>query len=165
MVRPPADVAVLPFMIASAGYPGPESPEAGIALFDAYPEFALYRVGSADHDPELPVAVLLHRDGSASDYFPYGMKGSAKVRLFAPHSTAGAFSTFIQFGFSGSLSFQFATGDTISSEGAGLIGSGVHPDQVVEQRQSDLVAGKDSLHEAALAWVRDNLKPAKGNAR
>jgi hypothetical protein len=34
----------------------------------------------------------------------------------------------------------------------------VVPDEIVEQKQSDLLAGKDSIHEAALAWVRSELK-------
>ena len=40
-----------------------------------------------------------------------------------------------------------------------LIGRGVMPDYVVDQKQSDLLAGVDTIHEAALAWVRQELKP------
>ena len=35
------------------------------------------------------------------------------------------------------------------------------PDEVILPRQSDLLAGKDTLHEAALAWVRAHLKEAQ----
>jgi len=161
LVRDQRDIAVLPSGIATAGSSAPATAEEGIELYSSYPTSARFRVGASGHDPELPVAVILHRDGSASDYFPFGMKGaSPNVRLFAPHSTAGAFSTFIQFNYWGGLRFQFASGETITDEGEPLIGQGVLPDEIVEQKQSDLVQGKDSLHEAALAWVRENLKPA-----
>ncbi len=163
MVRPKRDIAVLPSIIASAGSEAPATAAEGLALFDLYPSAAYFTVGDDDYDPDLPVAVVLHRDGSASDYFPFGMKGaSAKVRLFSPHSTAGAFSTFIQFNYWGGISFQFASGETVTDEGVALLGHGVTPDEVVEQKQSDLVQGKDSIHEAALAWVRANLAPAGG---
>jgi C-terminal processing protease CtpA/Prc len=102
--------------------------------------------------------MLTHRDGSASDYLPEGMKGAPKTRLFGPGPTAGAFSTFIQFSYWGGISFQLASGDTIRKDGTPLIGRGVVPDEIVEQKQSDLLAGKDSIHEAALAWVRSELK-------
>lgn len=159
LVRPPADVAVLPLIIATAAYEGPTSPEEGMELFASYPADARYRVGGTGFAADLPVALVLHRDGSASDYLPYGMKGAPNVRLFAPGPTAGAFSTFVQFGYWGGLSFQIASGDTITAEGDALLGHGVVPDEIVLQKQSDLVRGKDTLHEAALAWVRANLRP------
>ena len=53
---------------------------------------------------------------------------------------------------------QLASGDTISFDGTPWIGRGVVPDEVVQQRQSDLMVGIDTLHEAALAWVRQELK-------
>jgi C-terminal processing protease CtpA/Prc len=116
-----------------------------------------YTVGDPGYDPDLPVALIIHRDGSASDYMPYGMKGAPNVKLFGPHPTAGAFSTYISLEW-WSFGFQFASGDTYGADGSALIGHGVAPDVVVQQKQSDLLAGKDSLHEAALAWVRKGLK-------
>ncbi len=165
LVRPEGDVAVLPLVISSAGYDGPGTAEEGIALFEAYPADSRYRVGSDQHVPDLPVALVLHREGSASDYLPYGMKGAPKVRLFGPGPSAGAFSTFLQFNYWGGLSFQLATGDTISSGGDALLGHGVVPDEIVLQKQSDLMAGKDTIHEAALAWVRANLRPDPESSR
>ena len=73
--------------------------------------------------------------------------------------TAGAFSTYIQFNYWGGISFQIASGDTITKDGEAMIGRGVMPDYVVDQKQSDLLAGVDTIHEAALAWVRQELKP------
>lgn len=86
------------------------------------------------------------------------MKGAPGVRIFGPHATAGAFSTFVQVAYHGAFELQFASGDTIGADGKAHIGHGVDPDETVQQRQSDLLAGRDSLHEAALAWVRAHLK-------
>lgn len=159
LVRPEEPLAVIRMPMAIAADDGPKDLAEGQALFDELRDSSAFTVGSDDYDAELPVALLLHRDGSASDYMPFGMKGAPKVRIFAPHQTAGAFSTFINFTYWSGLSFQIASGDTIAFDGRALIGHGVEPDVVVWPRQSDLLAGKDSLHEAALAWIRQELKP------
>ncbi len=159
LVRPTETWAVALMPIHKAAWDGPASASEGIALFNSFASSSPYVVGSEQYDAALPVALITHRDGSASDYLPQGMKGAPKTRIFGPGPTAGAFSTFIQFVYWGDVSFQFASGDTISKDGAALIGHGVIPDEIVEQKQSDLLAGKDSIHEAALAWVRQELKP------
>jgi C-terminal processing protease CtpA/Prc len=159
LVRPTETWAVTLMPIHKAAWDGPASVSEGIALFNSFASTSPYVVGSEQYDAALPVALITHRDGSASDYLPQGMKGAPKTRLFGPGPTAGAFSTFIQFVYWGEVSFQFASGDTITKDGAALIGHGVVPDEIVEQKQSDLLAGKDSIHEAALAWVRQELKP------
>ncbi|MBK8258658.1 MAG: hypothetical protein IPK82_39115 [Polyangiaceae bacterium] len=159
LVRPPDVAAVNLMPIVIAGYSGPDTVEEGLLLFDKFKSKSPYNVGAPDYDPDLPVALLLHRDGSASDYLPLGMKGAPNTRIFAPHPTAGAFSTFVNMAYYGAFEIQLASGDTITSQGDAKIGHGVEPDEVVAQRQSDLLAGKDSLHEAALTWLRDHLKP------
>lgn len=159
LVRPPEVAAVVRMPIETAGFDGPASIEEGLQLFNESKATAPYSVGDAAYDPDLPVALILHRDGSASDYLPLGMKGAPKVKIFGPGPTAGAFSTFIQFAYWGGLSFQIASGDTITKDGEAMIGTGVMPDFVVDQKQSDLLAGRDTIHEAALAWVRQELKP------
>jgi C-terminal processing protease CtpA/Prc len=118
----------------------------------------LYEVGSNAADTSLPVALLIHRDGSASDWLPHGMKGAPKVRIFGPHETAGAFSSFYQYAYWSRFEFQLASGDTITYQGDALIGHGVEPDEIVEHTQSALLRGIDNPYEAALAWVRANLK-------
>jgi hypothetical protein len=160
LVRPPLVLAAVLMPIETAAFDGPSSQDEGLSLFSSFKGKSPYRVGSQAHDPELPVALVIHRDGSASDYLPLGMKGAPRVRIFGPHGTAGAFSTFVQLSYYGAFELQFASGDTITADGRGQIGHGVEPDEVVQQRQSDLLAGKDSIHEAALSWVRANLKPA-----
>jgi hypothetical protein len=161
LVRPGEAIAVVRMPMEIGGFDGPADADAGVAIFDKWKTESGYLVGDAAFAPDLPVALILHRDGSASDYMPFGMKGGPKVRLFGPHATAGGFSTFIQFDYWQALAFQFASGDTIAFDGRALIGHGVEPDEIVLPKQSDLLAGKDTLHEAALAWVRANLKGAK----
>ena len=161
LVRPQQVYAFLPPGILSAGFNGPETVGESLSLanylegLDPQP----YTIGAPDHDPQLPVALIIHRDGSASDYLPQGMKGAPKTKLFGPGPTAGAFSTFVNFSYWGGLSFQLASGDTLTVSGESLIGRGVVPDFIVQQKQSDLVNGIDTIHEAALAWVRQELKP------
>jgi len=161
LVRPEEPLAVIRMPMEIAGFDGPIDDQAGLAIFEKFKtsDNNAYLVGSPDHDPLLPVALITHRDGSASDYMPFGMKGAPKVRIFGPHPTAGAFSTFIEFFYWNGLGFQIASGDTIAFDGRSLIGHGVEPDVTLLPKQSDLLAGKDTLHEAALAWVRQELKP------
>jgi hypothetical protein len=40
-----------------------------------------------------------------------------------------------------------------------LCGRGVYPDEVVLPRQSDLLEGRDTVHEAAVAWLREEIAP------
>jgi hypothetical protein len=159
LVRPPATPLVFASPMEIAGFDGPANADEGKALYFKYAVSDGMNVGSASFDKDLPVALLTHRDGSASDFMPFGMKGAAKVRIFGPEATAGAFSTYYNFQFWGGMSWQLASGDSISKQGAALIGHGVIPDEIVLQKQSDLLAGKDTVHEAAVAWLRTGLKP------
>jgi hypothetical protein len=158
LVRPRETLGVVLMPVESAAADGPKDAAEGQALFAQFEKKSPFIVGADDHDPTLPVALVVHRDGSASDYLPLGMKGAPTVRIFGPHATAGAFSTFVNVAYHGAFDMQIASGDTVTSDGSAWIGHGVVPDEVVPQRQSDLLAGKDSIHEAALAWLRANLK-------
>src|SRR5262249_34050931 len=108
---------------------------------------------------DVPVALLLTEDVSASDWLPLGMKGAPKAKLFGPFQTNGAFSTRYSFGYWLSMSYVAASGDTFVVDGTTQNGRGVEPDVIVLPKQSDLIAGRDSVYEAALAWVRKELKP------
>jgi C-terminal processing protease CtpA/Prc len=164
LVRPRLEIAIALFDRPSADYEGPATEEDALAVFDrykgykSYPDLT-YTVGSNNPKVDLPVALLLHRDGSASDFLPFGMKGAPNVRIFGPQPTAGAFSTFFQFSLGGSLRLQMASGDTISYQGKALIGSGAEPDEIVLPLQSDLLYGRDTIYLRALAWVRSELEP------
>jgi hypothetical protein len=160
LVKPPTPVLVFLSPANFAGDMGPENEAAGVQLFKQNILSSSMLAGSNSWDPDMPVALLTHRDVSASDFFPFAFKGAKKGRIFGPGPTAGAFSTFYNLSFWGPLSLQLATGDAISSEGKTLIGYGVAPDVVVQQKQSDLMVGKDTIFETALSWVRANLKAA-----
>ncbi|MBM4374275.1 MAG: hypothetical protein FJ095_04255 [Deltaproteobacteria bacterium] len=160
LMRGPGTALVFRSPIDFARDDGPATEAEGLAIFNAWKSATPYSVGSSSHDPALPVAVLLHRDGSASDFFPYGIKGaSPKVRIFGAGPTAGAFSTYYTLDPPGSLAFQLASGDSIGADGSPLLGHGVEPDEVVLQRQSDLVAGRDTMVQRAVDWLRTELKP------
>lgn len=160
LVRPPGVAAVMRSPIELGAWDGPFDTAEGLAIFEATKNGPLaYPVGANDWAEGLPVALIIHRDGSASDYLPYGMKGAPHTRIFGPHQTAGAFSTYINLTWWAGFDYQFASGDTVGADGSALIGHGVEPDVTLLPRQSDLVAGKDTLFEAALAWVRQELKP------
>jgi hypothetical protein len=162
LARKPLDLAIPMYERPYAGFEGPDTADEGLAIFKRYSAFFFmpdltYTVGSSTANETLPVALLLHRDGSASDYMPFGMKGAPKVRIFGPHPTAGAFSSFFNLNYWGSFAVQLASGDTITNSGQALIGHGVEPDEVVLPRQSDLLRGRDTIYERALGWVRSEL--------
>ncbi len=127
----------------------------GLAQFANLPKSAdAYEVGDATARTDLRVALLLARDGSASDWFPLGMVGGGNnIRVFG-RPTAGAFSSFFQFDYFGGLNWQFASGDYVEADGSTRIGRGVDPDEDLLPTQSDLLDGRDTVYERALAWVR-----------
>jgi len=162
LVRPPETLLAFASPTDFGKWDGPVTLSEGVSYFNVISQSPgdTMRVGSVDYDPDMPVALLIHRDGSASDFMPFAMKGaSSKVRVFGPAATAGAFSTFYELAYYSGVSVQFGTGDSVSKNGRALIGQGVVPDVIVVQKQSDLLQGKDTIHEAALAWLRTELKP------
>lgn len=145
-----------------AGDEYPPDSAGGEALFNELLQLGgaglAYEVGSDSPDVTLPVALLIHRDTSASDWLPHGMKGAPNARIFGPHETAGAFSSFYQFDYWSGFGSQLASGDTVTLDGQLLIGNGIAPDEVVEHTQSTLLQGIDAPYQRALEWVRSNLK-------
>ena len=132
----------------------------GKATFDALLSAGkVESAGGPNPDLDLPVALLIHLDGSASDWLPLGMKGAPKAKIFGPYPTAGAFSTLFDFSYWSALGYSIAVGDTIDATGQTRNGFGVEPDVVVLPLQSDLLSGKDTVYDAALSWVRTELKP------
>lgn len=133
----------------------------GKLLFDQHVATNTVEIAGAANNPatDIPVALLIHLDGSASDWLPLGVKGSPNAKIFGPYQTAGAFSTLFSFGYWFGMGYSIAVGDTLYSDGRMLNGTGVEPDVVVQQKQSDLLAGKDTIYDVAIAWVRQGLKP------
>lgn len=131
---------------------------AGLALFAAGEQAGLVDKAGSPSATTKPVALLLTRDVSASDWLPLGLKGQApNVRIFAPFETNGGFSTRYGFGYWLGLNYVMAVGETWDATGLSRGGRGVEPDEVVLPKQSDLLTGKDTVFEHALAWVRGNL--------
>lgn len=113
-------------------------------------------VGDTAHRADLKVALLLARDGSASDWLALGLSGLSapgNVRTFG-RRTAGAFSSYLTFSSFGGFSFRVASGDFVESAGTLRLGRGVAPDEEIVPKQSDLLVGKDTVYERALAWLR-----------
>lgn len=137
--------------------------EEGRAIFEAARGDGLIDVvGKVDPEGrDVKVALLLTRDVSASDWLPLGFKGSPNVRIFAPFQTNGAFSTRYQLSYWLGMTYVLASGDTFLPTGEALNGHGVEPDVRILPLQSDLAAGRDSVFEAALAWVREVPPPEK----
>ncbi|MCC6523915.1 MAG: hypothetical protein IT373_14750 [Polyangiaceae bacterium] len=129
----------------------------GLARFQQALGHGLVDYAGSASPSTIPVALLVTRDVSASDWLPLGMKGAPHVRIFGPYETSGGFSTRYVFGYWFGLEYVLATGDTYTADGATLNGTGVTPDVVVRPLQSDLLAGKDTVFEAALAWIRGEL--------
>ncbi len=156
LYRPQSTIAVTAAPSGTVGwYDEPFTTADGMSIYDTFENYGqdLYTVGSPMALTKLPVALLLARDGSASDWWPLGMKGGgANIRLFG-RQTAGAFSTFFQFRYFG-MSWQLASGDLIMSDFSTRLGQAVQPDEVLLPKQSDLLVGKDTVYERALAWVR-----------
>lgn len=108
------------------------------------------------------VAWLNVLDGSASDMATYFAKGATGVRIFAPNRTLGLFGSlgimpaFLPGWSGGSVQFgDTRDGQTADARKAGiwLSGHGIAPDEVVVQRESDLVLGRDTMLERARAWL------------
>ena len=158
LVRTPTPLDVFLFRKRSDDV-GPSLLE-GKATFDALLSAGkVESAGGPNPDLDLPVALLIHLDGSASDWLPLGMKGAPKAKIFGPYPTAGAFSTLFDFSYWSALGYSIAVGDTIDATGQTRNGFGVEPDVVVLPLQSDLLSGKDTVYDAALSWVRTELKP------
>lgn len=158
-VRKPTPLDVFMFRDTSEEE-GPKDAAEGIALFNQLSTLGIVeKAGGANPVLDVPVALLTTLDGSASDWLPLGVKGAPKARIFAPYETAGGFSTRFQFAYWMGLGYSIAVGDTVDANGKMLNGHGVEPDVAVSPLQSDLLAGRDTVYDAALAWVRSELKP------
>jgi hypothetical protein len=115
--------------------------------------------GGTNGHTTIPVALLITEDVSASDWLPLGLKGAPNLRIFGPYQTNGGFSTRFQLGYWLGMTIVLASGDTYLVDGRTINGHGVEPDEVVLPKQSDLLNGVDTVFEAALAWVRDEVTP------
>ncbi|CAN5303494.1 hypothetical protein BH09MYX1_BH09MYX1_51140 [soil metagenome] len=155
LFRAPATLAAWGgFHLTTNLYDDPFTPSDGVSLYTLFLNTEPYKVGSSSaRTTGMPTALLIARDGSASDWFPLGMVGLNNVRVFG-RQTAGAFSSFIEFDYYGSLAWRMASGDLLEPDGKTRIGRGVVPTEEVLPKQSDLAFGKDTAYLRALEWIR-----------
>jgi carboxyl-terminal processing protease len=103
---------------------------------------------------EGPVAVLV--DGSSastSEIFAGGLKDLGRARIFGTRTAAAALPSVITRLPNGD-GFQYAVATYISRGGKALEGNGVVPDVEVKLTREALLAGHDSVVDAALDWIR-----------
>jgi hypothetical protein len=109
------------------------------------------------------IAWLNTVDVSANDYMPRLLQGRTNFKIFAPHETSGAFGAVTSFASfmpgwgGGSVQYQDSKFGKAYADLAAArweSGNGVPPDQVVAQKVSDAIAGKDTMLEAARAWLK-----------
>ena len=129
----------------------------GVALFAAGLSHGLVDYAGGATPSDIPVALLVTQDVSASDWLPLGLKQGPHTRIFGPYQTNGGFSTRFVLGYWFGMQYVLASGDTFTADGVSHNGKGVEPDELVLPRQSDLVRGIDTVFEAALAWIRAEL--------
>lgn len=114
--------------------------------------------------PGARVAVVNGRDVSGNDYLARALKDrvNGPTRIFGAVPTYGAFGPIISLpslmeelrGGSVQLQDTLFVLDGTDRNLDFTTGIGVEPDEIVYQRQSDAVAGRDTLLQAADAWVR-----------
>jgi len=101
-----------------------------------------------------PLAVLV--DGgsaSTSEIFAGGLKDLGRARIFGTRTAAAALPSVITRLPNGD-GFQYAVANYISEGGQALEGNGVIPDVEVKLTREALLAGHDSVLDAALDWIR-----------
>lgn len=106
-----------------------------------------------------PVAILLDgMSASTSEIFAGGLKDLGRARIFGTRSAAAALPSVIEKLPNGD-GFQYAIANYISEGGKPLEGAGVTPDMEVKLTRDALLAGRDSVLDAALAWIHKQGKP------
>lgn len=101
-----------------------------------------------------PVAVLI--DGcsaSTSEILAGGLKDLKLAHIFGTRTAGAALPSLIERLPNGD-GFQFAIANYISSGGQVLEGTGVVPDVEVKPERKALLAGRDPVIDAALAWIK-----------
>ena len=102
---------------------------------------------------EGPVAILIDGlSGSASECFTGGMQALGRVRVFGEPSMGQALPALFSRLPNGDVLIH-AYGDFVTADGTRLEGRGVIPDEVIAATRSDLLAGRDAVLDAALAWM------------
>jgi carboxyl-terminal processing protease len=105
-----------------------------------------------------PVAVLIDEgSASASEVFAGGMRAVDRVRVFGSRS-AGAVLPAIWDRLPNGDVLYHAFAEFVTATNERLEGHGVVPDHAVPVTRADLLAGRDPVLDAALAWI-DQRQP------
>jgi len=100
-----------------------------------------------------PVAVLIDEtSASASEVFAGGMQAIGRVRVFGSTSLGGVLPAVTDRLPNGDVLYH-AIADFATPDGTVLEGRGVLPDEPVRPTRADLLAGRDPVLDAALAWI------------
>jgi hypothetical protein len=108
------------------------------------------------------IAWLNANDMSSSDIIAKKLQGAANLRIFGPHPTSGAFGEESSIeppvgswtpGSTQVFDMRFGSNFAAAMAAPWQSGTGVAPDQIVTEKMSDLLAGKDSVLEAAEEWL------------
>jgi carboxyl-terminal processing protease len=100
-----------------------------------------------------PLAILIDPlSGSASECFTGGMQSLGRARVFGQTSMGQALPALFDRLPNGDVLIH-AYGDFVTATGTRLEGRGVIPDEEVPLRRDDLLASRDAVLDAALAWI------------
>ncbi|HSP66991.1 MAG TPA: S41 family peptidase [Bryobacteraceae bacterium] len=106
-----------------------------------------------------PVAFLVDAlSASTSEIFAGGLKDLGRARVFGTRTAAAALPSAFERLPNGD-GFQYALANYISQGGQPLEGLGVTPDVEVPLTRAALLAGHDSVIDAALSWIRRQKTP------
>lgn len=107
-----------------------------------------------------PVAVLVDgMSGSTSEIFAAGMQDLKRARVFGTRTAGAALPSTFEI-LPNRDRFQYAIANYESVGGLVVEGNGVTPDQEVKLDRGSLLAGRDPVVDAAVAWIKS--KPAAG---
>ncbi len=108
-----------------------------------------------------PVAILVDCvSASTSEIMAGGLRDLERAKVFGQRTAGAALPSMIERLPNGD-GFQYAIANYISHSGDVLEGDGVEPTDPVEMSRADLLAGRDTVLEAAMAWIRSGDGPEK----
>jgi carboxyl-terminal processing protease len=103
-----------------------------------------------------PVAILTDAlSASTSEVFAAGMQYTGRARLFGGRTAGAALPALMERLPNGDVLYH-AVADFRTPSGALIEGAGVVPDVAIPLRRDDLLAGRDAVLEAALAWIDES---------
>ncbi|MBL8875335.1 MAG: hypothetical protein JNM86_06005 [Phycisphaerae bacterium] len=105
-----------------------------------------------------PLAILVDEmSASTSEIFAGGMQDIGRARVFGSPTPGAALPSTVEVLPSGDR-LQFAFANYISAKGEPLEARGVHIDEPVAVTRDALLAGRDPVLDAAVAWIRSPKK-------